>query len=99
MKFGNQLFAKWHGLNMQDVYKDWAEALSGCTIGAINCGIALAGNEPHPPNQHEFIAHCQKYIPVSVVPKLGNNFTPEQIEINKKRIADIVANFAKGKAA
>lgn len=85
---------------MADVYTDWAESLGGYTLGAINCGIALAGDEKHPPNQHEFSEHCKKYTPPQTnAPKLQHNFTPEEIEINKKRIADIVAGLAKSKAS
>lgn len=78
---------------MIDVYADWAEALDGCTIGAISHGIELSKKGQHPPNQGEFVAHCQTYNPPMPI-LIESKLSPEQIEINRKRIADIVAQLS-----
>lgn len=77
---------------MDVVYTDWAEDLQTYTLGAIQCGIVAAKREAHPPNLGEFTNHCKAYRPPeSNVLKLERKLTPEQIEANQKRIAEMVA--------
>ena len=98
MAFGNQMAAKWGGMNMAEVYADWAESLDGCTIGAISHGIELSKKCQHPPNQGEFVAHCQSYKPAMPI-MIDCKLSPEQIESNRKRIAKIAEMLAGSKAA
>ena len=60
---------KWDGINLEDVYDDWADALQSFTVGAIGYGIDISKTMKHPPNQGEFIHHCMEYSP----PKIYNN--------------------------
>jgi hypothetical protein len=99
LSFGNQLVAKWHGLNMQDVYADWAEALADCSLAAINHGILISKTHPHPPAQGEFLAYCRQYNPVSNVLKIESKLSPEKIADNQRRIAEIAAMLARNKQA
>lgn len=55
--------AKWQGIEMREVYLDWAEALGDCSLGAINDAIRISRIEQHPPNQGEFLAYCMQYKP------------------------------------
>ena len=91
----------WQGMDMRDVYADWAEALQGCSLGAIQFGIELAKLEPgnNPPTQGQFVAFCRKYEPVQNVHQIVHRLTPEQIEANKRRIAEIAANLANKKTS
>ena len=98
LSFGVQVLAKWQGMDMQEVYQDWADAMQDISLGAINHGIKLSKQQPYPPNQGEFIAYCQTYKP-SMPLMIESKLTPEQIEENRKRIAGIAAMLAKGKAA
>lgn len=84
---------------MQDVYTDWAEALAGCSLAAINHGITQAKNGQHPPSQGEFLAHCRAYKPNDCVLKLELKLSPEQVEINRKRIAEIAEMLSRKKQA
>ncbi len=81
---------------MTEVYQDWAESMSNLTLGAINHGINEAKHEKHPPSQGEFIAHCRKFVPPTQI-KLDNKLTPEQIEKNKARIAEIIKQLGRSK--
>lgn len=85
---------------MQDVYADWADALQACSLGAIQFGIELAKLESsnNTPTQGQFVAMCRKYEPVPNVHQLENRLTPEQLEKNRKRIAEISAILAAKKA-
>jgi len=69
------MLSKWQGLNMQDVYSDWAEALGHLTIGAINYGITESKANKHPPSQGEFIINCRDYC---------NPIIPDSHMITKK---------------
>ncbi len=81
---------------MQDVYADWADALQGFSVGAIQHGLDLAklDNASNPPTQGQFIALCKTYKPMSK-PLLVHKITEKQLAENKRRIADIVSNLAK----
>jgi len=99
MAFGNQLSAKWDGLDLQEVYQDWAEAAQSLTLGAINFGIELSKQQPHPPSQGEFIAHCKRFNPACNVLKIERKLSPEEIARNKARIAKIGKLLAARKSA
>lgn len=55
--------AKWQGIEMREVYLDWAQALADCSLGAINDAIRISRIEQHPPNQGEFLHYCSQYKP------------------------------------
>jgi hypothetical protein len=99
MAFGNQLSAKWDGLPMQDVYQDWAEAMQQLTLGSINYGIEESKKNVHPPSQGEFIAHCKRFNSQSNLLKIESKLSPEKMEDNRKRIAEIARRMARSKAA
>jgi hypothetical protein len=92
MAFGNQMSAKWDGFNLDEVYADWAESASNLTLGAINHGIELSKHCKHPPSQGEFIELCKQYKPEERL-KLDHKLTPEQIEANKEKLKEIMANI------
>lgn len=98
LAFGNQVSAKWGGMNMQDVYQDWADALRDCSLGAINYGIEQSKKDAHPPSQGEFVKHCQQYQPAQLL-KLESKLSPEQIEKNRARIAEITKSLSMRKQA
>ena len=101
MAYGKRQADLWQGQDMQDVWKDWADALQGCSLGAIKHGIDLAkldtGNNP--PTQGQFLALCKTYKPAVNKLQLVHRLTPEQIEENKRRIAEITNNLAKKQRA
>ena len=70
--FGNQMAAKWQGLDMQAVYHDWADALAECSLGAINYAINHAKMQEHPPSQGAFVAYCKQYKPPLIADRLEN---------------------------
>lgn len=98
--FGKKMFDMWAGLDMQEVYADWADALQACSIGAIQYGIYLAKSEQsrEPPTQGQFVAMCKKYVPEINHNQLDHKLTPEQMAANKKRISEIAAEFARKNA-
>ncbi len=88
-------------MDMQEVYADWADALQGNSLGSIQFGIDVAGDDisPNPPTRGQFVAFCKRYKPVYDLPQIVHRLTPDQIEANKARIADIAAKLAKRKTA
>ena len=96
MAFGNQMVAKWGGLDQQEVYTDWAESMQEFSLGAINHGIEAAKEQPHPPSQGEFKTLCRGYKP-ALPTMLEHKLSPEQIEKNRVRIAEMVRSLAEKK--
>lgn len=90
--------AKWQGIDMRAVYADWSERLVGTSLAAINHATELSTDMPHPPNRGEFVALCQTYKP-ALPTMIDCKLTPEQIEANRKRIADIAKTLGGSKAA
>lgn len=101
LAYGRRSLDMWQGMDMQEVYADWADALQGNSLGSIQHGIDVAKNEiaEKPPTQGQFIAFCKKYQPVGNVHRLAHRLTPEQLEANKKRIAELAAGLMKKKSA
>ena len=101
MAYGKRQADLWQGQDMQDVWEDWAEALQGCSLGAIKHGIDLAklDTSNNPPTQGQFLALCKTYRPAVNKLQLVHRLTPEQIEENKRRIAEITNNLAKKQRA
>lgn len=97
MAFGNQMNAKWQGIDLHEVYADWAEAADGLSLGAINHGIELSKKNQHPPSQGEFIENCRLYKP-ALPTMIDCKITPEQLKANRKRIADIAKTLAGSKS-
>lgn len=98
LAFGNQIAAKWEGLDMKLVYEDWAESLSDFSLGAIGYAIEKARSMKHPPNQGEFRELCREYKSAEPVLQLPRKFTPEEKAKNRERIADISKMLASSKA-
>lgn len=95
--FGRSALDMWADMEMQAVYEDWADALQGCSMGAIQYGIEAAkdGIDPKPPTRGQFKALCKKYQPVQNVYRIAHRLTPEELEANKKRIEEVIAGLAK----
>lgn len=91
------MMSKWQGIDLQEVYADWAEQMQEFTLAAINHGIEVSKQDGHPPSQGEFKKNCRGYKPPELL-KIGVKLTPEQIEKNKQRIAEIARNLAKSKS-
>jgi hypothetical protein len=95
--FGSALAAKWSGIDLADVYAEWARSMQKYSLGAINCGMELCSREQYPPNFGDFVSKCDLYKPENNIHMIEKKFTPEQLEANKKRISEIVAMLAKNK--
>ena len=63
LAFGNQMQAKWQGIDIQEVYRDWAEKLQNFSLGAINHAILLAQDSEFPPSLGSFCELCRQYKP------------------------------------
>ena len=98
--FGNQMAAKWQGLDMQAVYQDWAEALSNFSLGAINFGIGFAKQQEFPPSQGAFVGYCKEYRAPLIADRLENLHVKDTekglVELN--RIKEMLAAKMTGKA-
>ena len=101
LAYGRRSLDMWQGMDMQEVYADWADALQGQSLGSIQFGIDVAKTEvaEKPPTQGQFVAFCKRYKPEHNLPQIVHRLTPEQIQANKARIADIAAKLAKKKSA
>ena len=90
------MMAKWDGLNMDDVYADWAEALQDFTLQSINGAIIASKTCKNPPNQGEFMELCKQFKPAQLL-KIEHKLTPEQMAANRARLAQIAEMLAKRK--
>lgn len=96
LSFGNQFQAKWAGLDMAMVYDEWAQTLRDCSIGAIAFATEESKKNDMPPSLGAFLKLCRDYKPEPIL-KLEHKLTVEQIERNKARLAEILANFRHSK--
>lgn len=89
------MIAKWQGIDMHNVYQDWAEALQECSLGSINHAINLSKLEEHPPSQGAFLALCKTYKPALIEHRLDKPKT--SIDEGIKRIAEMRDILARNK--
>tara|TARA_R110000803_G_scaffold76409_3_gene141011 strand:+ start:922 stop:1215 length:294 start_codon:yes stop_codon:yes gene_type:complete len=88
--------AKWQGLDMHEVYGDWAHSLQDLSLGAINHGIELSEHEEHPPNLGKFRKLCQGYKPpVDESNMITKQFNPISQNDGLKRFENIRDMLAK----
>lgn len=87
MAFGNQMAAKWNGLNMTEIYEEWADTLKPMSLGAVNHAIELAKAEQHPPSLGEFTIYCRKYVPPTPM------MLEKKFEISKEKAAENIAKM------
>ena len=99
LAFGNQVQAKWQGIDMHDIYQDWAEALQDRSLGSIQHAIEVSKTYPHPPNQGEFLAHCGTYRPPLVELRLGHTISEADMESGRRKIREIAEMLAAKKKA
>ena len=78
MAFGNQMQAKWQGLDMSDVYAEWAHSMGKLSVGAIWYGVNISKLEEHPPSLGKFMDNCKGYVP-------RQTYNPTQLQ-EKKRV-------------
>lgn len=97
LAFGNQVLAKWQGLDMQAVYAGWAESLHDVSLGAIGFAVGKSKTElAHPPSLSEFRKICLEYVPPqSNVLKISHKLSEEQKQKNRERMAAIAEQFAR----
>lgn len=100
-RYGSLFLDRWRDCNMANVMETWAEELAGFADQPERIAYALKSlaDERFPPTLPEFIAACRRAPAKSSGPALVHRLTPEQIESNRKRIAEISAQLAKDKAA
>jgi len=83
-------------MDLDLVYRSWAEDLATYSLGAINYGIEVAKRDQHPPSLGEFIVKCQGYKPADAM-RLEHRLTPEQLEVNRKRVQALIQALVNGK--
>lgn len=93
LAFGNQFYAKWQGIPLDTLHANWADNLGEFSVGAIGYAMKKTSRAAMPPNLGEFIAACREYNPESKVLQLRRKFTPEELEANRQRLADIAAKL------
>lgn len=93
MAFGNQMSAKWSGLDTVEICDEWAQTLKPMSLGAINHAIELAKAEQHPPSLGEFTQNCRKYVPPTIA-MLENkkNVSREKAAENIAKLKDMIKN-------
>lgn len=83
--------AKWQGIELQEVYKEWAQVLYNCSVGAIEFALIESRIRHHPPSLGEFLEYTAKYIPKQLqiegrTPYPQNYLTKEEINRRVKTI-------------
>lgn len=98
--FGKHFADMWASSDPENVKRVWAEKLAGfkdCPE-VIKHALDCAARAKFPPTLGEFLELCRnaprKEAPP---PALPHKLTPEELEANRKRAADLIAKFAKSK--
>jgi hypothetical protein len=86
MALGNKISIMWRGMEMQDLYDDWAQELRDFTLGAIDLGIKKSRDLDNAPTLGMFKNFCREYNPADTVVKIGRKFSPEERANNMQRL-------------
>lgn len=94
MIYGRDFIGRWEGLDISEVKADWAHELAGFKDHPDSIAYALKNmpDNGKPPTVLEFRAICRK-AHEPTVPLLENKLTAEQMAVNKKRIAELIAKI------
>lgn len=98
--YGSRFADMWRDTNIADVKAVWAEKLGGfadkpeCLKYGLDC---LDGRE-WPPSLPEFLADCRR-APAPVLKALEHKQTTEDMERNKRRVAEIAQRLGRRMAA
>ena len=100
--YGAAFGRQWEGTNIADVKTVWAEKLGGFEDKpqAIKGALDALDEHPYPPTLPEFIILCRtaaRRIGTDK-PLLECKLTPEQIERNKQRVAEMISGLMKAKS-
>ncbi len=97
---GNRAAAMWEGTNIAAVKLMWRTKLAGFRIEAIKRALGETDELQFPPSLPTFITLCrnaERSIGTDK-PMLECKLTPEQIERNKQRVAEMIAGLMKAKS-
>jgi hypothetical protein len=100
--YGSKFADLWRGTDAAAVRRMWAEKLGGFhdKPEAIKSALDALDERPFPPTLPEFIGLCRdaarRMGPTTAA--LPHKLTPEEVERNKQRIAEIAAGLSKAKA-
>lgn len=86
--------AKWDGLNLDEVYKAWAEPMQTFSLGSINHGIEVSILNEHPPSLGKFMENCKGYKPPIIEQQLPHLHVVDK-EKGLARIAEIKEKLTK----
>jgi hypothetical protein len=95
--YGSQWTSKWKGIDLSEIYQDWADDLGDFSVAAIGYGVEIARRQEQPPNLGEFMQLCRDYKPQDNLLKISRKLTPEQIEANRRRIRAIAEMYGMSK--
>lgn len=95
-RYGSLFLDRWRGCDMENVRATWAEELGGFRDQPERIAYALKSlaDQPFPPTLPEFIAACRR-APANQPLALPHKLTPEQIEENKRRLAEMMTTLFK----
>lgn len=88
--------SKWQGIDLQEVYADWAQSMKDFTLAQINHGIEVSKEQEHPPSLGEFMNLCRQYRPPQML-KISYKISYEQMEKNKAKIHELAEALRKRK--
>jgi hypothetical protein len=96
--YGNRFASQWDGADIQNVKQVWAEELGGFSEMPEAIGYAFKNLDPKfPPSALEFKELCRR-APRKEVMALPHKLTPEEIERNRQRIAEIASGLGRAKS-
>lgn len=100
--YGSKWAAQYGAFPRQRVKDSWAKELRGFADRGSCIAAALEAQKknPFPPTLPEFLILCSdaaKRLGDGSPPALPHKLTPEQLEANRKRAADLIATLATSK--
>ena len=100
--YGAKFSSLWQGTDIANVKRMWAEKLGGFEDKpqAIKGALDALDEHPYPPTLPEFIILCRTAARRMGTdkPLLECKLTPEQIERNKQRVAEMISGLMKAKS-
>jgi hypothetical protein len=95
LNYGRLFLDMWKDIPIAEVKVEWSEGLAGYPYDEINAALTYClDHNTYPPTLPEFKRLCKEQRKAPVMRALPRKFTPEEMQANRNRMANIVAGLA-----
>jgi hypothetical protein len=94
--YGKHFHELWKGIPIAEVKLEWSQELAQFSNQQLGDALAyVLENNKFPPTLPEFRILCKQHKREPVRQALPRKFTAEELQANRKRLADIMAGLGK----